>query len=277
MTPEEVGRALGEGWRALERAQGWWLWDAGDLRVYPLPADNEVPLVWWRGRNVVCPSPEHAVAVAHLLVSAEQVAGGAEVAAADPAQAALYAITDGHLIDVADIFAGIDPPEARRFAIDILRAAGAAESTQEDAAAERAAVVRWLREACLYHETAALIEAGTHVAWPYSPSKRERRRVGPWEPAPEEGQPSEYRDDVGRQPSMAELLRLAMSAYSEEMWCAGWMQGVEEEIWAIGGWHDLARTVGGWWTYERFVPLDEWLTAHPWEPAPQDAEKEAEG
>jgi hypothetical protein len=80
----------------------------------------------------------------------------------------------------------------------------------------------------------------------------------------ESSPPTDYLDDLSRPASAADVLRLAMSAYSEAMWCAGWMSGLEEELWQQGGgWHDIARAVGGWWTYERFVPLDEWLETHP--------------
>ena len=68
--------------------------------------------------------------------------------------------------------------------------------------------------------------------------------------------------------------RQLMSDWSEEHWCAGWMLGLEEELWhgsntemrwfdqAIADIHEIARQTGVWCEYERDVPLAEWEAKH---------------
>lgn len=73
-----------------------------------------------------------------------------------------------------------------------------------------------------------------------------------------------------------ELLRIEMSEISEDHYAAGWMSNLEYELWEIvlkgGGEYGMgvvdpemvsrlkqfAADAGGWWTHERFVPMDEW-------------------
>lgn len=64
------------------------------------------------------------------------------------------------------------------------------------------------------------------------------------------------------------LLR-AMEDYSEDNWCAGWMHGLENDLWR-GVLHgkqpalaELSADAGGWWVWSRehgrrFVPIAEW-------------------
>jgi hypothetical protein len=77
------------------------------------------------------------------------------------------------------------------------------------------------------------------------------------------------------------LLRIVMGDISEEHWAAGWLIGLEVHLWAmccgdrIGNYgmgdvpqsqieelQQLAADAGGWWTYEEFVPMQEWLARY---------------
>lgn len=79
-------------------------------------------------------------------------------------------------------------------------------------------------------------------------------------------------------------LRNLMSDLSEELWCAGWLSGLEHALWGritdgpptglrdseVDQLRRLASLAGGWWHWPRedgrpvkagpvFVPMDEWL------------------
>lgn len=74
--------------------------------------------------------------------------------------------------------------------------------------------------------------------------------------------------------TMVRVQRQLMSAWSETNWCAGWMLGLEEELWHgsnkemrpydldIADIHVFAKTTGVWCTYEADVPLDQWEAQH---------------
>jgi len=70
-----------------------------------------------------------------------------------------------------------------------------------------------------------------------------------------------------------------MSEISEDLYCAGWLYDLEFELWEVlqsgsGKWHGidisaelsdvraLSDALGGWHDYDRFIPLDEWLTIY---------------
>jgi hypothetical protein len=81
----------------------------------------------------------------------------------------------------------------------------------------------------------------------------------------------------------AAILADQLERISERFWCAGWMDGLEYDIWRIansgGGEYGfgeiepdyaadliaLADKAGGWWAWDdekgdiRFVEMDEWL------------------
>ena len=110
MTPEEMGKALGPGW-ARTRHHVWTR--DGRLRIVWYPASLAVIQ---DGTLYKCMTPEVAVAVAHLLVAAERIAAGAEVARSDFDQAAVLNMQD--------------KPAALKYraALDLLRAADEAEA-----------------------------------------------------------------------------------------------------------------------------------------------------
>lgn len=73
-------------------------------------------------------------------------------------------------------------------------------------------------------------------------------------------------------------LEVYMRDMSEETYCAGWLSGLEHSLWRMlseGGDHTfgigtvtatdcdrmrrLSEKAGGWWTYDRFVPIAAWL------------------
>lgn len=78
-----------------------------------------------------------------------------------------------------------------------------------------------------------------------------------------------------------DLLLKEMEALSEECFCAGWMDGLEDSLWKAATstqayrygmceipleqcrkLHQLALDAGGWWVWERgttFMPLEEWM------------------
>ena len=80
-----------------------------------------------------------------------------------------------------------------------------------------------------------------------------------------------------RDPNAAALLYNEMSELSEHHWCAGWLIGLEFDLWMrlqsgkLGEYgmfeleeQDIARLralseqSGGWCEYERWMPMDEW-------------------
>lgn len=147
MTPEEVTAALGAGW-AYEAGIGrpWGTWTCGCVEVAHWPAlagedeeggEGESPTEWdvslFAGDGTSrfdCATPEDAIAAALLLLAAEEVAGGAEVALMRPPGALheVGVLARLHMVRIwgdGDIF----PDDARRFAIDLLRAAREAETT----------------------------------------------------------------------------------------------------------------------------------------------------
>lgn len=82
----------------------------------------------------------------------------------------------------------------------------------------------------------------------------------------------QHAEDAGRQ------LVAAMSEMSEELYCAGWMSGIEYTLWSyvvgnpgpglaaeVEQLRRLAALAGGWWAWskdaqrETFVPMAEWL------------------
>lgn len=70
MTPEEMGAALGPGWE--------WYADVCWLHSEAVAVWND-NVVTVHDAETRCPTPEAAVAVAHLLVAAEQGAAGGDV------------------------------------------------------------------------------------------------------------------------------------------------------------------------------------------------------
>lgn len=72
-------------------------------------------------------------------------------------------------------------------------------------------------------------------------------------------------------------LEALMSDISEECWCASWLIGLEFNLWAfcrgepgeygmgrvghveIHQLKKLSERADGWWRFEEFVPMDEWL------------------
>ena len=71
----------------------------------------------------------------------------------------------------------------------------------------------------------------------------------------------------------AENLQDLIRCYSEETWCAGWMNNVEHEIWdkinepQFAVMRMLSIHINGWVDYDGFVPMKEWLKRHDeWKP-----------
>lgn len=76
--------------------------------------------------------------------------------------------------------------------------------------------------------------------------------------------------------TLAGIQRQLMSDWSEDTYCAGWMDGVEERVWsgsayghemvpydsAIVAIHEMSRLTGVWCTYEADVPCDDWTETH---------------
>jgi hypothetical protein len=95
----------------------------------------------------------------------------------------------------------------------------------------------------------------------------------------------------------ADRLYQLMSDVSEDHYCAGWMSGLEYDLWGMvrGGprhygmgdvepetvaeLRQLSDDCGGWHTHDRLVPLDEWRREYErWEQRHQPATgREAEG
>jgi hypothetical protein len=82
-----------------------------------------------------------------------------------------------------------------------------------------------------------------------------------------------------RNQNAALLLDSRIREISEETWCAGWSSEIESDLWEaacgsgdlkygmglvtereLASLMDYANEAGGWWTYDRFVPFEEWLT-----------------
>lgn len=66
---------------------------------------------------------------------------------------------------------------------------------------------------------------------------------------------------------LREILLQAIVAESEDRWAAGWMDGIEEELYREGGkWEGIGRLVGwpkgymgeeGWYAWDKFVMGEE--------------------
>lgn len=88
-----------------------------------------------------------------------------------------------------------------------------------------------------------------------------------------------------KDPDMAEHLRFIMSNISEDRWCAGWLIGLEFELWPYvngektppeddWGLRDMSRLkrisekAGGWWMWvgEGVDSGEVFLTTEEWEP-----------
>ena len=146
MTPEEerVGGALGAGWTWEDVPWPAWKRDDPWAEVVSVPGfDPAVPRADtpWRvylfggdGDSTCelgCSTPDAAVAVAHLLVAAERIAAGAEVAPDRSPRyvAARHDPLHGRMVTLANRSA-TSPACARRDALDLLRAADEAEAQQ---------------------------------------------------------------------------------------------------------------------------------------------------
>lgn len=91
--------------------------------------------------------------------------------------------------------------------------------------------------------------------------------------------------DQARQDAIAEVFGRAISNLSEELWCAGWYDGIEFGLWeatqGLDTWHGnyyrawqpignlLIELTGGWIEYAidpvdyyRLVPMNEWLSMY---------------
>jgi hypothetical protein len=97
---------------------------------------------------------------------------------------------------------------------------------------------------------------------------------------------------AGGDPDAATMLRSLMSDLSEFCWCAGWLGGCEDSLWAFvtdgpGEWgmgevnqrdvdelRRLSDKAGGWWVWDNamggnvFVPRAEWLARYA-DPSPE--------
>ena len=143
MTPEEMGKALGAGWlwqAGWRGAPGSWQWfpngpEWGGVEV----EDADDGIDGWTvslhdddGNMATIPAmgSARAVAVAHLLVAAERIAAGAQVAdELDWYCATCDGKHDGFLSSHrGPPFDNNRPASARRFALDLLRAADEAEA-----------------------------------------------------------------------------------------------------------------------------------------------------
>lgn len=136
MDATEVGKALGEGW-ARERDDRFYLPDASDgMAVWEYGGRWHVEVGvdhYRRSYYWTCASPEHAVAVARLLVSAERVAAGANVAFPEEftTKPTAVATSVGFERPILVNLLGkeiLTPRKARRTALDLLAAADEAET-----------------------------------------------------------------------------------------------------------------------------------------------------
>lgn len=72
----------------------------------------------------------------------------------------------------------------------------------------------------------------------------------------------------------AVALEEAMTDLSERHWCAGWLIGLGDVLWKatqgddvrvrfdaadLDRLRDLSAKAGGWWRFEEFVPMAEWI------------------
>ena len=130
MTPEQITDALGTGWEQTEDRAEWWHGEHVAVGPYPAPDDDRWWVDYckdWAETRFDCPTPEAAVAVAHLLVAAERIAAGARVA---PSGLDLWrpGVAGGKpAVYQGDRF--MFTHEARRRALGLLRAADAADLT----------------------------------------------------------------------------------------------------------------------------------------------------
>jgi hypothetical protein len=70
---------------------------------------------------------------------------------------------------------------------------------------------------------------------------------------------------------IAKLLLERMEEISEDEWAAGWMMGLEFELWKRGdeGLERLSQKCGGWWIWDeaagdrRFVTREEFVSSLP--------------
>ena len=85
------------------------------------------------------------------------------------------------------------------------------------------------------------------------------------------------REQDAKQKVLTNALRDRMSNISEDCYCAGWMSGLEYDLWKMvrGGDRSygmcrvsdddveqlrvLSEMAGGWHDGARFIPIDEWL------------------
>lgn len=131
MTPEEMGVALGSGWEPGDFEPGAWVATETMVTVEPMTNGRYDVIAWSKSGEHVpysCSTPEAAVATAHLLVAAERVSGGAEVAS--PFGWRGFSLCGVERVWVNEGTRSL--PEARRLAIDLLRlrAADAADEAE---------------------------------------------------------------------------------------------------------------------------------------------------
>ena len=128
MTVEGMGAALGAAWRQVAEGVEPLLWRRPSSSV---TVQDHGEGDWWVSSRSgwVCRDPERAVAVAHLLVAAERIAAGAEVAEDRSPRyvAARHDPLHGRMVTLADRSV-TSPACARRDALDLLRAADEAEA-----------------------------------------------------------------------------------------------------------------------------------------------------
>lgn len=92
--------------------------------------------------------------------------------------------------------------------------------------------------------------------------------------------------DKSPNPTSARTLESLMSEISEARWCAGWLTDLEYYLWRdahadvnstmynYAGLLQLAKECDGWWEYERFIPMNEWLEKYAtWEKTHGEAAK----
>lgn len=133
--------ALGPGWESRNGGGWMWLSEESIVNITPSGPSTRPWRVFWYDSDEgsierFTETPEAAVAVAHLLVAAERVAGGAEVGARPPRDSFAFYAKAGSGTQpgsvVIDATVVVDTPwrpsHARAFALDLLRAADEAEA-----------------------------------------------------------------------------------------------------------------------------------------------------